>query len=96
MTRDSADASASADTTVIPVADLSLTKGDSPDPVFVGQLLTYTLAVHNAGPSSATGVQLTDNLPAGVTFDSATASQGSCSRGERHRHLQSRHACQRR
>ena len=35
--------------------------------------------VHNAGPSSATGVQLTDTLPAGVTFDSATPSQGSCS-----------------
>ena len=62
-----------------PAADLSLTKTDSPDPVLAGELLTYTLTVHNAGPRSATGVTLTDTLPAGVTFDSATPSQGSCS-----------------
>ena len=35
--------SASATTTVDPVADLSLTKSDSPDPVLSGQQLTYTL-----------------------------------------------------
>ena len=40
---DSADNYASADTTVTPAADLSLTKSDSPDPVFVGDELTYTL-----------------------------------------------------
>ena len=70
---------ATAETTIDPAADLSLTKADSPDPVLVGQQLTYTLTVQNAGPQTATGVQLTDNLPAGVTFDSATPSQGSCS-----------------
>jgi uncharacterized repeat protein (TIGR01451 family) len=75
----SANNSASASTTVNPAADLSLTKSDSPDPVLAGQLLTYTLTASNAGPSSASGVQITDNLPAGVTFDSATPSQGSCS-----------------
>ena len=31
------------------------------------------------GPPSATGVTLTDTLPAGATFDSATPSQGTCS-----------------
>jgi uncharacterized repeat protein (TIGR01451 family) len=76
---DSADTSASSSTTVTPVADLSVTKSDSPDPVYVGQPLTYALTVHNAGPSSAGAVTLTDNLPSGVTFDSATPSQGSCS-----------------
>ena len=76
---DSADTAASAQTTVDPVADLSLTKSDSPDPALVGEVLTYTLDVQNAGPSSATAVQLTDNLPAGVTFASATPTQGSCS-----------------
>ena len=45
--------SASADDHVDPAADLSLTKTDSPDPVLAGELLTYTLTVHNAGPSSA-------------------------------------------
>jgi uncharacterized repeat protein (TIGR01451 family) len=60
-------------------ADLSLTKSAAPHPVTVGSPLTYTLAVHNAGPSAAAGVVTTDVLPAAVTFVSATASQGSCS-----------------
>ena len=70
--------SATAETTVSPAADLSLTKSDSPDPVLAGELLTYTLGIHNAGPSSAPAVALTDTLPAGVTFDSAVPTQGSC------------------
>src|SRR5207237_364232 len=43
-----------------------------------GSPLTYGLVVHNAGPDTATGVSLSDPLPAGVTFVSAQASQGSC------------------
>ena len=70
---------ASADTTVNPSTDLSITKTDSPDPVVVGQTLTYKVTAKNNGPSNATGVKVTDNLPAGVTFQSATPSQGSCS-----------------
>jgi uncharacterized repeat protein (TIGR01451 family) len=61
-----------------PDADLALTKTDSPDPVTVGQTLTYTLTARNNGPAGATGVVLTDTLPGGVTFNSATPSQGSC------------------
>ena len=72
------DNSASAETTVDLVADLSLSKADSPDPAFVGEQVTYTLSVHNGGPSNATGVTLTDTLPGGVTYESATPSQGSC------------------
>src|SRR3712207_760440 len=52
---------------------------DSPDPAMVGGTLTYTVGVTNNGPVNATGVTLTDTLPTGVTFVSATASQGSCS-----------------
>ncbi len=61
----------------VPVADLSVTKTDSPDPVLVGQPLTYTLTARNNGPNNATGVTVTDTLPPGVTLASATASQGS-------------------
>ena len=59
-------------------ADLSVTKSSAPDPVRVGQELTYTITVSNGGPSPAAGAVLTDVLPASVTFGSA-ASQGSCS-----------------
>jgi uncharacterized repeat protein (TIGR01451 family) len=59
-------------------ADLSLAKADSPDPVIVGNPLTYTVVVTNNGYSLATGVRLTDTLPAGVPLASVTSSQGSC------------------
>ena len=76
---DPEDNTTSTETTVDPVADLSITQSDDPDPVVSGELLTYTLTVQNAGPQSATGVQLIDDLPPGVAFESATPSQGSCS-----------------
>jgi uncharacterized repeat protein (TIGR01451 family) len=60
-------------------ADLSITKTDSPDPVAVGATLTYTVTVTNEGPvETATEVTVEDVLPAGVTFQSATPSQGTC------------------
>ena len=62
-----------------PAADLSITKTDSPDPAPTGGELLYTLLITNNGPGTATGVTVTDTLPAGVTFQSATPSQGSCS-----------------
>jgi uncharacterized repeat protein (TIGR01451 family) len=59
-------------------ADLSLAKAASPSPVTVGDNLTYTIAVINNGPNNATGVTVRDTLPGGVTFVSATPTQGSC------------------
>lgn len=59
-------------------ANLKITKSDSPDPVRVGQQLTYTIGVENLGPSPATGVTVTDNLPKGVDLVSATGPSGSC------------------
>ena len=55
-----------------PVSDLSITKTDAPDPVGVGQQLTYMLTVTNNGPSAADNVVITDTLPANVTFVSAS------------------------
>jgi uncharacterized repeat protein (TIGR01451 family)/CSLREA domain-containing protein len=72
------DNTTSQDTTVNPAADLTVTQSDSPDPVAVGNNVTYTMTVTNNGPSVATGVTLTDTLPAGVLFISATSSSGNC------------------
>jgi uncharacterized repeat protein (TIGR01451 family) len=54
-------------------ADLAIQKTDSPDPAHVGQNLTYTITVTNIGPSSATGVSITDNLPRNAGYASASA-----------------------
>ncbi len=61
--------------------DLSITKSDSPDPVRAGDTLTYSIGVKHNGPATtdASGVTVTDTLPVGVTYVSATPSQGSCS-----------------
>lgn len=59
-------------------ANLKVTKSDSPDPVRVGTNLTYTIGVENLGPSPATGVTVTDNLPRGVDLVSATGPAGAC------------------
>ncbi len=58
--------------------DVSISGIDSPDPVALGANLTCKLTVANAGPSPATGVTVTNLLPPGVAFVSATASQGTC------------------
>ncbi|UCF30969.1 MAG: DUF11 domain-containing protein [bacterium] len=47
---------------------LTVTKGDTPDPVVVNGDLTYTVSVRNDGPGSVTGVTATDTLPAGVDY----------------------------
>ena len=78
---DASDNTSLEDTDVInpPPADLQLTKTASPAPVVAGDPLTYELTVSNLGPGPATLVELTDTLPAGVTYQSATPSGGSCS-----------------
>lgn len=60
-------------------ADVSVTAAVAPDPVTVGNNLTYTITISNAGPVAATNVTLTDTLPAGAALALATPSQGSCS-----------------
>jgi uncharacterized repeat protein (TIGR01451 family) len=58
--------------------DLALTKTDSPDPVQVGNNLTYTITITTHGPPAALNVHMSDTLPAGVNFVSVTPSQGNC------------------
>jgi uncharacterized repeat protein (TIGR01451 family) len=60
-------------TTVTSIPALSITKIDGPDPVAAGGTLTYTLTYANFGNSDATGVVLTDMVPANTSFVSATA-----------------------
>lgn len=64
-------------TTLTPEIDLAITKTDSVDPATAGSPLTYTITVTNSGPSTATNVNVTDNLPSGVSFTSGTSSQGT-------------------
>jgi uncharacterized repeat protein (TIGR01451 family) len=59
-------------------ADLEVVKGDAPDPVLAGNSLTYTLTVTNHGPDPATGVTLTDTLPAEVAFASSNPGSPAC------------------
>jgi uncharacterized repeat protein (TIGR01451 family) len=74
-----ANNTATVQTTVSPRVDLAIIKADSPDPVVAGQQLTYTLSIENLGPSDATGVQVVDTLPAGVSFVSASSTVGTVS-----------------
>ncbi len=55
--------SSTVETPVLPSADLSIVKSATPNPVEPGGVLTYTLTVENAGPASAQGVVVRDNLP---------------------------------
>ena len=57
-------------------ADLSIVVVDTPDPVPQGGTLTYVITVLNGGPGAATNVTLTDTLPGGVEFLSATPEPG--------------------
>ena len=56
-----------------PSADVRLMKtaADDGSPA-VGEAVTYTLQVSNAGPSPATNIAVTDTLPGGVAFVSAS------------------------
>jgi hypothetical protein len=44
------------------IANLWLTGRDRPDPVAVGQRLTYTITVRNKGPNAAMGVRLSGEI----------------------------------
>lgn len=74
---DTANNSATEATAVQSTIDLAITKTDSADPIIAGQTMTYTMVVTNNGPSDATSVVLTDNLPDGIQVTSATSTVGT-------------------
>ncbi|TAL07200.1 MAG: tandem-95 repeat protein, partial [Verrucomicrobia bacterium] len=57
--------------TVTPVADVGVSKS-SPSPVTAGANFNYTITLTNLGPSASGSLSVTDNLPASVTFVSAS------------------------
>lgn len=60
-------------------AGVSTAQTASPDPATVGLPLTFTVTVHNG--SATQRAALKNFLPSGVSFVSATPSQGSCGAG---------------
>ena len=74
---DNADAA----TFTIPYADLAVTKTANVPEVDVGDPVEFTVTIANLGPADATGVEVTDLLPAGLGYDGSTPSQGSYNGG---------------
>ncbi|UPZ17966.1 PKD domain-containing protein [Flavobacterium humidisoli] len=67
------------DVTIVPVkiVDLVTTKTVDKSNPNKGDIVQYTITVVNNGPSTATGVNLTDNLPAGLVYVSHVAAGGT-------------------
>ncbi len=61
--------------TIVRGTDLSIVKSHSGTGE-IGSQVDFTLAVHNAGPSTARSVSVTDPLPAGLEFVSADGGAG--------------------
>ena len=63
---------------IVASSNLTITKTDAPDPVNPGQAVVYTVTVNNAGPSDATNLVVSDNVPSQYTVTSVTSPAGSC------------------
>jgi uncharacterized repeat protein (TIGR01451 family) len=62
-----------AETTLVPQFDVAVTKAVTGGPSFgPGATVTYTVGLQNNGPSRATGIVLSDVVPAGLTFVTGT------------------------
>jgi uncharacterized repeat protein (TIGR01451 family) len=72
--------SSSFSTTVVPTADLAVTK-TGPSSAAPGSDITYALSATNSGPDDAQSVSLTDNVPSGTTFVSLAETGGTTTFG---------------
>jgi uncharacterized repeat protein (TIGR01451 family) len=63
---------------VAPEVDLALTKDDGEECAALDDVLNYVITVTNNSGADATGVTVTDTLPAAVTFVSVNPNAGSC------------------
>ena len=76
---DNSNNTATATTQVLPGADVRIdSKSVSPNPVIAGENATFTITPRNGGPAVANTVAVTDTLPSGWTFVSATGTGWSC------------------
>ena len=65
-------------TVSLPVGtDIAVTKGVEPPAPVLGEVVTYTVTATNQGAVDATGVQVTDVLPAGIPFLAALPPPGT-------------------
>lgn len=58
-------------------SDIAVTKVADKTNVKSGDTLRYTITAKNNGPSAAPGVELTDALPTGITYQTHNASKGT-------------------
>jgi uncharacterized repeat protein (TIGR01451 family) len=65
--------------TEVGISEVQVTLTDGPDPLNVGEPLTYTAVVRNIGDDDAQGVVLSVVLPPHVHFESASSDRGRCS-----------------
>nr|WP_298892140.1 SdrD B-like domain-containing protein [uncultured Acinetobacter sp.] len=66
--------SSSVNLTIVPAADLEITKSDGLTATYTGDEVTYTIAVTNKGPSAANGALFRDAAATGLTKTSVTCS----------------------
>jgi uncharacterized repeat protein (TIGR01451 family) len=65
----------------LPNVDLAMAKSVDNSTPLENASIDYTIVVTNNGPETATGVEVTDQLPSGVTFSDYSATLGSYNSG---------------
>jgi uncharacterized repeat protein (TIGR01451 family) len=69
------------DTTTVTAPLFTVSKSASPDPVFAGQPIVYTIAYANIGTADAKNTVITDTLPVNTTYQSCSGAPCSTSGG---------------